>query len=112
MRAIIFLVLKLKKIHLQLFFLSFMPPLFSKSSDSETQTSQNLGTIIVETSQKISPVEDGADQKESDQTEDSQKQGKEIVQIYSNTTGKTPKVNDMFCLTISYVFIFILCFIT
>ncbi|XP_039726688.1 centlein isoform X2 [Pteropus medius] len=61
------------------------------SSDSETQTSQNLGTIIVETSQKISPVEDGADQKESDQTEDSQKQGKEIVQIYSNTTGKTPK---------------------
>nr|KAF6483780.1 centlein [Rousettus aegyptiacus] len=61
------------------------------SSDSETQSSQNLGTIIVETSQKISPIEDGADQKESDQTEDSQKQGKEIVQIYSNTAGKTRK---------------------
>ncbi|XP_036094430.1 centlein isoform X7 [Rousettus aegyptiacus] len=63
----------------------------SESSDSETQSSQNLGTIIVETSQKISPIEDGADQKESDQTEDSQKQGKEIVQIYSNTAGKTRK---------------------
>ncbi|XP_012576983.1 PREDICTED: centlein isoform X2 [Condylura cristata] len=61
------------------------------SSDSETQTSQNLGTIIVETSQKISPIEDGRDQKESDQTEDSQMQGKEIVQIYSNPSGKTPK---------------------
>ncbi|XP_072584307.1 centlein isoform X6 [Vulpes vulpes] len=60
------------------------------SSDSEAQTSQNLGTIIVETSQKISPIEDGRDQKESDQTEDSQMQGKD-VQIYSNTDGKTPK---------------------
>nr|XP_055158539.1 centlein isoform X4 [Nyctereutes procyonoides] len=61
------------------------------SSDSEAQTSQNLGTIIVETSQKISPIEDGRDQKESDQTEDSQMQGKDMVQIYSNTDGKTPK---------------------
>lgn len=68
------------------------PPFFPKSSDSEAQTSQNLGTIIVETSQKISPIEDGGDQKESDQTEDSKMQGKEMVQIYSNTDGKTPKV--------------------
>ncbi|KAM5258039.1 centlein isoform 11-T12 [Hipposideros larvatus] len=63
----------------------------SESSDSETQSSQNLGTIIVETSQKVSPTEDGRDQKESDQTEDSQMQGKGIVQIHSNTDGKTPK---------------------
>ncbi|XP_041619098.1 centlein isoform X2 [Vulpes lagopus] len=63
----------------------------SESSDSEAQTSQNLGTIIVETSQKISPIEDGRDQKESDQTEESQMQGKDMVQIYSNTDGKTPK---------------------
>uniref|UniRef100_A0A8C0MR00 Centlein n=1 Tax=Canis lupus familiaris TaxID=9615 RepID=A0A8C0MR00_CANLF len=63
----------------------------SESSDSEAQTSQNLGTIIVETSQKISPIEDGRHQKESDQTEDSQMQGKDMVQIYSNTDGKTPK---------------------
>ncbi|XP_046520933.1 centlein isoform X1 [Equus quagga] len=61
------------------------------SSDSETQTSQNVGTIIVETSQKISPIEDGRDQKESDQMQDSQIQQKEIVQIYSNIDGKTPK---------------------
>nr|XP_025743692.1 centlein [Callorhinus ursinus] len=61
------------------------------SSDSEAQTSQDLGTIIVETSQKISPIEDGRDQKESDQTEDSQMQGKEMVRIHSNTDGKTPK---------------------
>ncbi|XP_071456763.1 centlein isoform X5 [Marmota flaviventris] len=61
------------------------------SSDSETQTSQNLGTIIVETSQKISPIEDGRDQKESDQTEDIQTQGKELVQTNSNIDGKTPK---------------------
>ncbi|XP_068408586.1 centlein isoform X4 [Eschrichtius robustus] len=61
-----------------------------ESSDSETQTLQNLGTIIVETSQKISPTEDRGDQKES-QTEDSQMQGKEIVQIYPNVDGKTPK---------------------
>lgn len=83
-----------------------MPPLFSKSSDSETQSSQNLGTIIVETSQKISPIEDGADQKESDQTEDSQKQGKEIVQIYSNTAGKTRKVNDTVLLSYKLCFYF------
>nr|XP_027806408.1 centlein isoform X1 [Marmota flaviventris] len=63
----------------------------SESSDSETQTSQNLGTIIVETSQKISPIEDGRDQKESDQTEDIQTQGKELVQTNSNIDGKTPK---------------------
>ncbi|XP_032736420.1 centlein isoform X2 [Lontra canadensis] len=62
----------------------------SESGDSEGQTSQDLGTIIVETSQKISPIEDGRDQKEGDQTEDSQMQGKEMVQIYSNTDGKTP----------------------
>ncbi|XP_071072856.1 centlein isoform X4 [Dasypus novemcinctus] len=61
------------------------------SSDSETQTSQNLGTIIVETSQKISPTDDGRDQKESDQTEDNQTQGKEIIQVYSNMDGKTTK---------------------
>lgn len=61
------------------------------SSDSETQTSQNLGTVVVETSQKISPIEDKRDQKEGDQTEDSQVQGKRIVQIYSNTDGKLPK---------------------
>ncbi|XP_007176847.2 centlein isoform X5 [Balaenoptera acutorostrata] len=61
-----------------------------ESSDSETQTLQNLGTIIVETSQKISPTEDRGDQKES-QTEDSQMQGKEIVQIYPNVDGETPK---------------------
>ncbi|XP_066224323.1 centlein isoform X6 [Saccopteryx leptura] len=65
------------------------------SSDSETHTSQNLGTVIVETSQKINPAQDGRDQKdqktEGDQTEDSQMQGKKIVQIYSNTNGKTPK---------------------
>ncbi|XP_006171249.1 centlein [Tupaia chinensis] len=61
------------------------------SSDSETQTSQNLGTIIIETSQKVSPIEDGREQKESDQTGDSLTQGKEIVQTYSNTDGKTPK---------------------
>ncbi|XP_040337268.1 centlein isoform X2 [Herpailurus yagouaroundi] len=63
----------------------------SESSDPEAQTSQNLGTIIVETSQKISAIEDGRDQKQSDQTEGSQTQGKEMVRIYSNTDGKTPK---------------------
>ncbi|XP_032156009.1 centlein isoform X5 [Sapajus apella] len=61
------------------------------SSDSEAQTSQTLGTIIVETSQKISPTEGEKDQKESDPTEDSQTQGKEIVQTYLNIDGKTPK---------------------
>ncbi|XP_059512575.1 centlein isoform X3 [Myotis daubentonii] len=63
----------------------------SESSGSEKQTSQNLGTIIVETSQKISPIEDGRDQKESEQIEDSHMQGKRIVQTYSNTDGKTQK---------------------
>ncbi|XP_077621189.1 centlein isoform X1 [Crocuta crocuta] len=61
------------------------------SSDSEAQTSQNLGTIIVKTSQKISPIEDGRDQKQSGQTEGTRRQGKEMVRIYSNTDGKTPK---------------------
>lgn len=69
---------------------------FSKISDSETQNLRNLGTIIVETSQKISPTEDRRDQKESDQTEDSQMQGKEIVQIYPNVDDKTPKVYNSF----------------
>ena len=54
-----------------------------------------MGTIIVETSQKISPTEDRGDQKES-QTEDSQMQGKEIVQIYPNVDGETPKVYNNF----------------
>ncbi|XP_053780665.1 centlein isoform X2 [Desmodus rotundus] len=63
----------------------------SESSDSETQISQNLGTVIVETSQKISPIEDKRDQKEGDKTEDSQVQGKRVVQIYSNTDGKPTK---------------------
>ncbi|XP_077004206.1 centlein isoform X3 [Tamandua tetradactyla] len=61
------------------------------SSDSETQTSEKLGTIIVETSQKISPAEDERDQKESDQTEDNETPGKEIIQVYSNMNGKSPK---------------------
>ena len=68
------------------------PTFFLKSSDSETQISQNLGTVIVETSQKISPIEDKRDQKEGDKTEDSQVQGKRVVQIYSNTDGKPTKV--------------------
>ncbi|XP_007952432.2 centlein-like, partial [Orycteropus afer afer] len=61
------------------------------SSDTEAHTSKNLGTIIVETSQKISPTEEGRDQKQSDQAEDNETQGKEIIQIYSNTNGKTSK---------------------
>ncbi|KAL4690073.1 hypothetical protein H8959_012864, partial [Pygathrix nigripes] len=61
------------------------------SSDSEAQTSQTLGTIIVETSQKIRPTEDGKDQKESDPREDSQTKGKEIAQTYLNIDGKTPR---------------------
>ncbi|KAM9207307.1 centlein isoform 1-T1 [Dugong dugon] len=63
----------------------------SESSDSETHTSENLGTIIVETSQKISPTEEGRDQKQIDQAEDNETQGEEIIQIYSNISGKTPK---------------------
>ncbi|XP_053512315.1 centlein isoform X2 [Artibeus jamaicensis] len=63
----------------------------SESSDSETHISQNLGTVVVETSQKISPIEDKRDQKEGHQTEDSQVQRKRIAQIYSNTDGKPPK---------------------
>ncbi|XP_016049154.1 centlein isoform X2 [Erinaceus europaeus] len=62
----------------------------SESSDSETQTLRNLGTIIVETSQKISP-KDGTEHKETDPSEEGQTQGKEIVQIYSNLDDKKPK---------------------
>ncbi|XP_032736422.1 centlein isoform X4 [Lontra canadensis] len=58
-------------------------------SDSEGQTSQDLGTIIVETSQKISPIEDGRDQKEGDQTEDSQMQGKEMNYFHYKNAKKT-----------------------
>lgn len=61
------------------------------SSDSETQMSQNLGTIIVETSQKISPIEDGGDQKEIDQTEDSYAQQREM-QTCSHEDGRALKV--------------------
>ncbi|XP_069908775.1 centlein isoform X12 [Oryctolagus cuniculus] len=63
----------------------------SESSDSETQTSQSLGTITVETSQKISPIEDGRDQKETDQIKYRQIQGKEIVQTHSSMDCKTTK---------------------
>ncbi|XP_051019928.1 centlein isoform X2 [Acomys russatus] len=59
----------------------------SEGSDSETQTSRNLGTIIVETSQKISPVEDGRVQKETDQAEDSCMQQREM-QTYSHEDCK------------------------
>lgn len=86
------MVLNLKEVHLTTLLRFYVPLLFPKSSDSETQTSQNLGTIIVETSQKISPIEDGRNQKESDQIEDSHMQGKRIIQTYSSTDGKTTKV--------------------
>lgn len=85
--------MNLKEVHLTTL-LDFMFPYYC--SDSEIQTTQNLGTIIVETSQKISPIEDGGDQKESDQIEDSHMQGKRIVQTYSNTDGKIPKVYTHF----------------
>nr|XP_044991441.1 centlein isoform X4 [Jaculus jaculus] len=61
------------------------------SSDSETQNSQNLGTIIVETSEKISSLEDDKNQKVSDQIMDGQSQGKEVEQTYSSVVSKTPK---------------------
>ncbi|XP_040613140.1 centlein isoform X2 [Mesocricetus auratus] len=60
------------------------------SSDSESQTSQNLGTIIVETSEKISPIEDGGDRKEIDQAEDSYAQQREM-QTCSREDGKALK---------------------
>ncbi|XP_035312391.1 centlein isoform X3 [Cricetulus griseus] len=60
------------------------------SSDSEAQSSQNLGTIIVETSQKISPIEDDEDQKGSVQTEDSYAQQREM-QKSSREEGKALK---------------------
>ncbi|XP_050013389.1 centlein isoform X6 [Alexandromys fortis] len=60
------------------------------SSDSETRMSQNLGTIIVETSQKISPIEDGEDRKEIDQTEDSYAQQREM-QTCSHEDGRALK---------------------
>nr|XP_044991426.1 centlein isoform X2 [Jaculus jaculus] len=63
----------------------------SESSDSETQNSQNLGTIIVETSEKISSLEDDKNQKVSDQIMDGQSQGKEVEQTYSSVVSKTPK---------------------
>ncbi|XP_012876213.1 PREDICTED: centlein [Dipodomys ordii] len=65
------------------------------SSDSETQTSQNLGTIIVETSQKIGPAGNGRDQKEGDQTEDIPTQGNEVIQAYSNVDDKPSKVHEI-----------------
>lgn len=67
-----------------------------------------MGTIIVETSQKISPTEDGKDQKESDPKEDSQTKGKEIVQTYLNIDGKTPTVNDTILLNCMLCFKFYL----
>lgn len=60
------------------------------SSDSETQTFQNLGTIIVETSQNISPIEDGRNQKEIDQTEGSCAQQR-AMQTYSCEDIKAPQ---------------------
>lgn len=62
----------------------------SEGSDSETQTFQNLGTVIVETSQNIRPIEDDGNQKESDQTEDSRAQQGE-VQTYSCEDLKAPQ---------------------
>ncbi|XP_036034098.1 centlein isoform X2 [Onychomys torridus] len=59
------------------------------SSDSETH-SQNLGTIIVETSEKISPIEDDGDQKETDVTEDSCAQQR-AMQTGSREEGKALK---------------------
>lgn len=53
--------------------------------------SQNLGTIIVETSQKISPLEDGGDQKETDQTEASYAQQREM-RTCLHEDGKALKV--------------------
>lgn len=79
--------------HILLGFVASLPPplVLIWSSDSETQMSQNLGTIIVETSQKISPIEDGGDQKETDQTEDSYAQQREM-QTCSHEDGKALKV--------------------
>ncbi|XP_031233652.1 centlein isoform X2 [Mastomys coucha] len=62
----------------------------SEGSDSEAQTFQNLGTIIVETSQNISPIEDGGNQKETDQTEDSCAQQR-AIQTYSCEDVKAPQ---------------------
>ncbi|XP_052571909.1 centlein isoform X2 [Peromyscus californicus insignis] len=59
------------------------------SSDSETH-SQNLGTIIVETSEKISPIEDGRDQRETEETQDSCAQQR-AVQTDSREEGKALK---------------------
>ncbi|XP_076420586.1 centlein isoform X9 [Peromyscus maniculatus bairdii] len=59
------------------------------SSDSETH-SQNLGTIIVETSEKIGPIEDGGDQKETEETEDSSAQQR-AVQTDPREEGKALK---------------------
>ncbi|XP_063144451.1 centlein isoform X9 [Rattus norvegicus] len=61
----------------------------SEGSDSETQTFQNLGTVIVETSQNIRPIENDGNQKETDQTEDSRAQ--QEVQTYSCEDLKAPQ---------------------
>ncbi|XP_052032661.1 centlein isoform X2 [Apodemus sylvaticus] len=62
----------------------------SEESDSETQTFQNLGTVIVETSQNISPLENGGNQKEIDQREDSPGQQR-AMQTYSCEDVKAPQ---------------------
>ncbi|XP_040818709.1 centlein isoform X1 [Ochotona curzoniae] len=63
----------------------------SESSSDSEQSSQSLGTVIVETSQKISPREDGGDQKETDQIKESKVQGKEITQTHPSMDRKTSK---------------------
>ncbi|KAM6170446.1 centlein isoform 1-T1 [Rhynchocyon petersi] len=63
----------------------------SEGSDSETHSSQNLGTIIVETSQKISPTEQERDQRQSDEAVGHETQGREITQTYPSVDGKKPK---------------------
>ncbi|XP_029396172.1 centlein isoform X2 [Mus pahari] len=62
----------------------------SEGSDSETQTFQNLGTIIVETSQNVSPIEDGGNQKETDQVEGSCAPQR-AMQTYSCEDIKAPQ---------------------
>ncbi|GAB1288610.1 Centlein [Apodemus speciosus] len=66
------------------------------SSDSETQTFQNLGTVIVETSQNMSPLENGANQKEIDQREDSCGRQR-AMQTYSCEDVKAPQINREKC---------------
>ena len=71
-------------------------PTFRHEAYEEYKAQREETPEVIETSQKISPTEDRRDQKESDQTEDSQMQGKEIVQIYPNVDDKTPKVYNSF----------------